>query len=107
MGTIFLRGAGSGCVEIVDGLEEIQQQLDTVIVEARFPKIGVAKSATYTGDGFVTVRHADTAVVQNALDLIERTIRITYTGADTQQPNWGHRLQNFKDLNRPAWENTT
>lgn len=107
VGTIFLRGAGSGCVEIVDGLEEIQQQLDTVIVEARFPKIGVAKSATYTGDGFVTVRHADTAVVQNALDLIERTIRITYTGADTQQPNWGHRLQNFKDLNRPAWENTT
>ncbi|HEX6047218.1 MAG TPA: ATP-grasp domain-containing protein [Pyrinomonadaceae bacterium] len=107
VGTIFLRGAGSGYVEVVDGLEEIQQQLDRVIVEARFPKIGVAKSATYTGDGFITVRHADTAVVQNALDLIERTIRITYTGADTQQPNWGHRLQHFKDLNRPAWENTT
>ena len=107
VGTIFLRGAGSGCVETIDGTEVVKNELADLIVEAHWPKIGVAKSATYTGDGFVTVRHPDTAVVQNALDLIDRTIRITYTAADTQQPNWGHRLQHFKDLNRPAWENTT
>jgi hypothetical protein len=107
VGTIFLRGPGAGSVEILDGVEAIQQQLNSVIADARWPKIRVPKSATYTGDGFVTVRHPDTAVVQNALDFIDRTIRITYTSADTQPPNWNHRLQNFKELNRPAWDNAT
>lgn len=107
VGTIFLRGQGSGSVENVNGVEPIQEKLRDVIVEARWPRIGVAKSATYTGDGFITVRHPDLAVVENALDFIDRTIRITYTGADTQQTTLSQRLQNFNELNRPAWETTT
>jgi hypothetical protein len=107
VGTIFLRGRGSGSVQTINGAEVIRHELLDLVVEARWPQVGVAKSATYTGDGFITVRHPDSSVVENALDFIDQTIRITYTGADTQQTNWSHRLQNFNELNRPAWETTT
>lgn len=108
VGTIFLRGPGSGSVESVAGIETIKEQLDEVIVEAHWPGIRVTKAATYTGDGFVTVRHPQTSVVHDALDLIDRTIRINYTGADAPAENleslWRDRLRNFKQLNRPAWD---
>lgn len=107
VGTIFLRGSGSGSVEILDGLETVKQDLAHVIVEARWPRVRFPKSATYTGDGFVTVRHPDANVVREALDFVDKTIRITYTSADTAPANWDHRLRNFKELNRPAWEKTT
>ena len=104
VGTIFLRGPGSGSVKIVKGIETIEHDLASVIVEARWPKIGVSKSVTYTGDGFITVRHPDVSVVEDALDFIDRTICITYTGADTPSPSIEMLLTNFKELNRPAWE---
>lgn len=108
VGTIFLRGPGSGAIENITGLEAVQEQLNHMIVEAHWPKIRVTKSATYTGDGFITVRHPQTSVVHEALDLIDRTIRITYTGADAPAESleslWANRLRNFKQLNRPAWD---
>ncbi len=104
VGTIFLRSPGSGSVEIVDGLEEVEHELDSMIVEARWPKIGGPKSATYTGDGFVTVRHPDTAVVENALDFIDQKIRITYTSSQPVETGWSERMDNFRELNKPAWD---
>ena len=104
VGTIFLRGAGSGSVKTVAGVETVEATLNGVIVEARWPKIGVRKSATYTGDGFVTVRHPDINVVENALDFIDRTIRITYSSSQPVETGWNERMYNFKELNRPAWD---
>jgi hypothetical protein len=104
VGTIFLRGAGSGFVEIVDGSEAIEAELNSVIVEARWPQLRVAKSATYTGDGFITVRHADITVVENALDFIDRTVRVAYTNSQPLETAWTERIDNFKELNKPAWD---
>jgi hypothetical protein len=104
VGTIFLRSPGSGSVQNIEGTEVITHELDDLIVEARWPKIRVSRSVTYTGDGFITVRHPDIAVVQNALDFIDRTIRITYSDADTPSPNVEVLWRNFKELNRPAWD---
>ncbi len=104
VGTIFLRGSGSGFVEFVQGVESVQQQLSSVIVEARWPRIGSPKSPTYTGDGFVTVRHPDTSVVENALDLIDRTIRISYSSSQSVETGWSERMNNFRELNKPAWD---
>lgn len=108
VGTIFLRGPGSGVVESVAGIEAVQEQLNDLIVETHWPAIRVTKAATYTGDGFVTVRHPQTSVVQDALAFIDRTLKITYTGADAPAENleslWTDRLRNFKQLNRPAWD---
>lgn len=104
VGTIFLRSPGSGFVEIVDGIETINEALDSTIVEACWPRIRSLKSATYTGDGFVTVRHPDMAVVENALDFIDQTIRITYTSSQPVETGWSERMHNFRQLNKPAWD---
>ena len=104
VGTIFIRGSGSGFVEIVEGIESVEEHLSSVIVEARWPKPGGPKSATYTGDGFVTVRHPDTCVVEDALDFIDRTIRITYSSSQPIETGWSERMHNFRELNKPAWD---
>ena len=104
VGTIFLRGLGSGSVEIVDGIDTIQHELQSLIVESRWPKIRGPKSATYTGDGFVTLRHPDVTVVQNALDFIDKTVRITYSSSRHPETVWSERLHNFRELNKPAWD---
>lgn len=105
VGTIFLRGLGSGFVEQLDGLEAVQRELQDQLVDVRWPQIGAPKSATYTGDGFITIRHPDTEVVQQSLRRIAQLVRITYS-SHSQSPTqtWGHRLENFKELNRPAWD---
>src|SRR5262249_5223451 len=106
VGTIFLRGLGSGLVERVAGVDTVCEKLGGSLVEAHWPRLGAAKSPTYTGDGFITVRHAAIGVVEEALDLIDRTVKITYTYAKPDSPVWADRLRNYKSLNKPAWETT-
>lgn len=106
VGTIFLRGMGSGVVEQVTGVDSVNQNIENLIVEAHWPKIGARKSPTYTGDGFITVRHPDQSVVQNALNLIDRTIEISYSNPAPDSPLWTERLRNYKSLNKPTWEVT-
>jgi len=103
VGTIFLRGTGSGVVEQVAGVESIVYELGDLIVDARWPKTGARKSDTYTGDGYITIRHPDTSKVKDALESIRNTIKITYSEPETNL-QWKDRLQNYQQLNRPAWE---
>lgn len=103
VGTIFLRGLGAGFVQQVDGVERIQKEFGDLHVDARWPRIGARKSATYTGDGFVTIRHQNTDTVQHALREIAQLVRITYT-SEPETQMWNDRLQNFNELNRPAWD---
>jgi biotin carboxylase len=105
VGTIFLRGVGAGSVQQVDGIEEAQKDLGELLVEARWPRIGAPKSATYTGDGFITIRHRETEVVQETLHRIAQSVKIAYSSQpQSAAETWGHRLRNFRELNRPAWD---
>ena len=105
VGTIFLRGLGSGSVRHVSGVERVQHDLGDMLVDARWPRIGARKSATYTGDGYLTIRHRDTTVVQHALRSIAQSVKINYSSdAPPAKDTWGHRLRNFQELNRPAWD---
>ena len=105
VGTIFLNGAGTGSVVQVQGIDLVQHEFKNLLVDARWPRIGAHKSATYTGDGFVTVRHRDTEVVQEALHKIGQLIRITYSShSQPAVETWEQRLHNFRELNRPAWD---
>jgi biotin carboxylase len=112
VGTIFLRGIGSGAVEHVRGLESVTREVGGLLVESRLPRVGAAKSATYTGDGYITVRHPETRVVEDALRRVARIVRITYTNPELPaSPNaaaagqWSHRMRYFdKQLTRPAWD---
>ena len=106
VGTIFLRGIGSGLVEHVAGVDTVCEELGASLVEAHWPRVGASKSPTYTGDGFITVRHADIGVVDEALDQIDRTVKITYTSLKPDPPVLSERLRNYKSLTTPAWEAT-
>jgi hypothetical protein len=103
VGTIFLRGTGSGEVERVDGIETVKRELGDIIVDARWPKAGARKSDTYTGDGYITLRHPDTSNVKTALELIRNSVKLTYSEREANL-EWKDRFQNYKELNRPAWE---
>lgn len=64
------------------------------------------KASTYTGDGYVTVRHPETTVVEEALDFIAQTIRINYSNSETSvtlRDEWTRRLQ-YDRIYKPVWE---
>jgi hypothetical protein len=75
-GAAFLRGQGAGRVVAIRGLEEVQRAVAPVVVEAKLPSAGQPPSGTYEGDGYVIVRHPETAVVEDALRRIVSTIRV-------------------------------
>ena len=104
VGTIFLRGVGSGVVEKVTGVDLVQQQFKDLLVDVRWPRTGAQKSVSYTGDGFITIRHPETDVVHEALATIGELVRITYSSEAFNPANWRERLHNFGELNRPAWD---
>lgn len=76
VGAAFLRGQGSGRVQKILGLEQSQQDLGPLVVEAKLPQVGQFPSSSYEGDGFVILRHPDTAVVRDALKRLVSLVRV-------------------------------
>jgi hypothetical protein len=105
VGTIFLRGTGSGSIERVASLEAVKGRLGDLIVDMKAPVVGAAKSDTYTGDGYITVRHSETSAIEQALDYIAQTVRIAYSEVQSSslRDDWTKRLQ-YNQLYKPAWE---
>ena len=102
VGTIFLRGNGAGLIEEVEGLDVVKQLVGELIVEARLPLLQAAKAASYTGDGYITVRHPETRMVEQALRSIAETVRIIYSQSEATNSNQ-IRFSN-QQLTKPAWE---
>src|SRR5215213_1854261 len=75
-GTAYLRGMGHGRVRAVHGLEDVQQQIGHLVVEARLPQPGQPAATDYLGEGYVMVRDPGTAVVEEALRRIVDGVRI-------------------------------
>jgi len=75
-GAAYLRGMGTGQVAEVHGLEEIARSLGDLVVEAKIPEPGQPSSGSYEGEGYIIVRHPESAVVQEALHKIVTTIRV-------------------------------
>ena len=111
VGTVFLRGVGRGQVDRVEGLEEVRRQLGDDLVDSRLPRAGRWKSRSYTGDGYITVRHPETEVVRDHLETIANTVRITYTLDDDASVDgnclpqrWSHRGHDDQEHCRPVWD---
>ena len=66
-GTVFLRGQGTGHVRAVHGLDRLPDEVSSLVVESRLPEPGQLSSGSYEGDGYIIVRHRDTAVVTDAM----------------------------------------
>jgi len=76
VGTVFLRGQGTGQVTAVRGLDELPSEVSSLVVESRLPKPGQLSSSSYEGDGYIIVRHPDTAVVTEALRRLVTGVRV-------------------------------
>jgi biotin carboxylase len=75
-GCAYLRGQGRGRIRAVAGLAEVLRELGGLVVDRKEPTIGAAPSSSYEGDGFVIVRHPETAVVERALRTIVTNVRV-------------------------------
>jgi biotin carboxylase len=75
-GAAFLRGQGAGSVRAVHGWEQISHAYRDMITDFKLPQIGSERSQSYEGEGFVLIRHEQTAVVESALSNIVSTMRI-------------------------------
>lgn len=75
-GCAFLRGLGDGRITAVHGLDEVLRDLRHVVTDYKTPKIGDPKAISYEGEGYVIVRHPETAVASQALEHIVSHVRV-------------------------------
>lgn len=75
-GAAFLRGMGQGRVRAIHGLDRAQKEVGGLVMEARIPHPGQPAATGYEGEGYVIVRHPDTAVVEAALAAIVTHVRV-------------------------------
>jgi len=75
-GAAFLRGQGEGRVRAVHGWEQIARAFEGMICDVKLPEIGSERSPSYEGEGYIIVRHVETAVVEQALSHIISVMRI-------------------------------
>jgi len=75
-GAAYFRGQGRGTVRHIHGLADAQRRFGDLVVEVKLPREGQPPSDSYEGDGYVIVRHPETAVVEHALTEIVKTVRV-------------------------------
>ena len=75
-GAAFLRGQGQGRVRAIHGLAQAQREVSSLITDVKLPEIGQTPSPSYEGEGYVVVRHPETAVVTQALLRIVTLVRV-------------------------------
>jgi hypothetical protein len=73
---VFLRGQGTGHVLAVHGLDRLQPEVSSLVVESRLPEPGQLSSGSYEGDGYIIVRHRNTAVVTDAMRTLVTGVRV-------------------------------
>ncbi len=76
VGAAYLRGQGSGRVRAIHGLDRVQAEIGSLVVDARLPAPGQEPTGSYEGEGFVILRHPETAVVQRALQRLISHVRV-------------------------------
>jgi biotin carboxylase len=76
VGAAYLRAQGKGRVTRVHGLDAVQREIGSLVIDARLPTPGQAATGSYEGEGFVILRHPETAVVQQALQRLISVVRV-------------------------------
>jgi hypothetical protein len=75
-GAAFLRGQGRGRVQAIHGLEQAEREVGHLVTDARLPQMGQEAAGSYEGEGYVVLRHPETAVVEEALRRLVALVRI-------------------------------
>lgn len=75
-GAAYLRGQGVGRVRGVSGLDRARAELGDLVVEAKIPPSGAPKASSYEGEGYVILRHEDTARVEEGLGRLVQILQV-------------------------------
>jgi len=76
-GCVFLRAmGGASTVRAVEGAKAMQDEVGELVVSAKLPTPGQPRSTHYEGDGWVIVRHAETAGVVAAMRAVLANVKI-------------------------------
>jgi biotin carboxylase len=75
-GAAFLRGQGRGRVVAIRGLEQAGREVGELVTDVRLPQVGQSPTGSYEGEGYVLLRHPETAVVKEALLRLIGTVRV-------------------------------
>jgi len=54
----------------------VQHEIGSLVVDAKLPTTGQTPTGSYEGEGFVILRHPDTAAVQDALRRLISLVRV-------------------------------
>lgn len=76
VGAAYLRGQGSGVVRRIHGLDRVQAEVGALVCDVKLPDIGQPPLATYEGDGYIIVRHPETAVVEHAIRRVAELVHV-------------------------------
>ena len=76
VGALFLRGQGDGTVSQVRGIEEARAELGPLVAQAKIPRPGQPKAATYEGEGYVILRARDTSEVERGLRRLTELLHV-------------------------------
>ena len=79
-GVAFFRAIGDGRVVGIRGLDAAQAAVGHLVVDAKLPRIGQGRSASYEGEGWAVVRAERTETVQQALRTLVGTVRVDVRG---------------------------
>ncbi len=72
----FLRGQGSGVVRHVRGIDRVHEEVGAMVCDVKLPEIGQPPAATYEGDGYIILRHPETAVVERAIRRVVELVHV-------------------------------
>lgn len=75
-GAAYLRGQGQGRVRAIHGWAQAQHELGHLFTDVKLPALGQAPGNTYEGEGYVILRHLDTATVKEALMRLVSLVRV-------------------------------
>lgn len=75
-GAAYLRGQGEGEVRAIRGLDQAQRELGELVVDVKLPVEGQPGASSYEGEGYVILRSADTAAVEQGLARAVELIRV-------------------------------
>jgi hypothetical protein len=75
-GAVYLRGQGQGRVRAIHGLDQADHELGHLVTDVKLPQVGQEASISYEGEGYIILRHPETAVVEQALRRLAELIRV-------------------------------
>ncbi len=77
-GVAFLRAQGraGGVIRATHGLDRLSEQTRALVTDVQLPHAGFGARPSYEGDGWILVRHPETAAVERALSEIVSTVRV-------------------------------